>query len=161
MGQRLEQKVALVFGAGSSSAHQTSNGQACALAYAREGARVVAVDLDIERAQKTRSLIEIEGGTAVAVGADVTRSSEVKAAVEQALEVYKHIDILHNNVGILTLPGRLVRLFGLGGLERLFGARDFRFGVRQGLLCKLQIGLGQNHAKWAADHHVVLRELVH
>ena len=72
MGQRLEQKVALVFGAGSSSAHQTSNGQACALAYAREGARVVAVDLDIERAQKTRSLIEIEGGTAVAVGADVT-----------------------------------------------------------------------------------------
>ena len=43
---------------------------------------------------------------------------------------------------LLTLPGRLVRLFGLGGLERLFGAIDFRFGVRQGLLCKLQIGLG-------------------
>jgi len=105
MGQRLEQKVALVFGAGSSSAHQTSNGQACALTYAREGARVVAVDLEIERAQKTRSLVEDEGGTAVAVAADVTRSAEVKAAVEQALEVYEHIDILHNNVGILKLGG--------------------------------------------------------
>ena len=72
MGQRLKQKVALVFGARSSSAHQTSNGQACALAYAREGARVVAVDLDIERAQKDAFADRNRGGTAVAVGADVT-----------------------------------------------------------------------------------------
>ena len=105
MGQRLEQKVALVFGAGSSSAHQTSNGQACALAYAGEGARVVVVDLEIERAQKTCARVEEEGGRAVAVEADVTRSSEVKAAIEEAIEVYEHIDILHNNVGILKLGG--------------------------------------------------------
>jgi NAD(P)-dependent dehydrogenase (short-subunit alcohol dehydrogenase family) len=105
MGARLEKKVALVFGAGSSSAHQTSNGQACALAYAREGASVVAVDLELERARATCARVEEEGGRAVAVEADVTCSSEVKAAIERAIEAFTHIDILHNNVGVLKLGG--------------------------------------------------------
>lgn len=105
---RLEGKTALVFGAGSvdvrSSHSGWGNGKACAVSYAREGAHVVAVDLDIERARETCNIIESEGGKALALAADVADSAAIKSVVDRALETFGRIDILHNNVGI-NRPG--------------------------------------------------------
>jgi NAD(P)-dependent dehydrogenase (short-subunit alcohol dehydrogenase family) len=103
MVNRLKDKVAIVFGAGC-SADGLSNGAAAALAYAREGARVVSVDVNEAAAARTASLIHAEGGEATAVVADVTSREQIDLAVQRSLEVFGKLDILHNNVGI-NKPG--------------------------------------------------------
>lgn len=104
MGQRLQGKIALVFGAGASGPG-IGNGQACALAYAREGAQVFAVDVRADAADATRRLIADEGGTCDALAADVTDATQVATAVAKILQRCGRIDILHNNVGIGTFGG--------------------------------------------------------
>jgi len=99
----LEGKTVLLLGAGSAGPGW-GNGKACALGYARSGAKVCAVDLDLTRAQETADLITSEGGSAMALAADVANSQEVKSAVNAAVEYFGSLDILHNNVGI-SLPG--------------------------------------------------------
>ena len=101
---RLPDKVALVFGAGSSG-DGWSNGKAAAVAYAREGACVVAIDRVEQAARETAEFIQAEHHHAVAVQADVTDSGSVTAAVEQAMRAFGHIDILHNNVGTTVMGG--------------------------------------------------------
>lgn len=101
---RLEGRVALVFGAGSIG-DGWGNGKAAAVAYARNGARVVAIDLNAEAAAVTREIILAEGNEAISVAADVTRLAEVERAVAFALERWGRIDILHNNVGITSQGG--------------------------------------------------------
>lgn len=109
--ERLKGRVALVFGAGSAEAGPDSagngwgNGKAAAVAYARHGAKVVAVDRDESLAQATRDLIRAEGFEAQAVAADVTRYEQVQQAVAVALESFGHVDVLHNNVGITSQGG--------------------------------------------------------
>lgn len=98
MGGRLEDRVTLVFGAGSSGPGW-GNGKAAATLYAREGARVIAVDRDLAAAEETAAIIRSEGHEGVALSADVTRASEVAAAIEEAMRRHGRIDILHNNVG--------------------------------------------------------------
>ena len=95
---RLQGKVALVFGAGSSGPGW-SNGKAAAVAYAREGALVVAIDQVEQAARETVECIEAEHFKAIAVQADVTDTAAVAAAVERAMQAFGCIDILHNNVG--------------------------------------------------------------
>jgi NAD(P)-dependent dehydrogenase (short-subunit alcohol dehydrogenase family) len=104
MADRLESKVAIVFGAGSSGPGW-GNGKAAAVAYAREGARVVCVDVAKEAAEETVSIIATEGGTALAVAADVTDLSSVRKAVAAAIADFGRIDILHNNVGVTHMGG--------------------------------------------------------
>lgn len=104
MAHRLQDKVALVFGAGSIGPGW-GNGKATAVAYAREGARVVAVDLSLEAAQETLGLIQKEGGYCLALAADVTQSQQVKSVVDQTLAAHGRIDVLHNNVGMAHLGG--------------------------------------------------------
>lgn len=99
----LNGRSALVFGAGSIGPGW-GNGKACAVAYARAGARVAVVDLDLERAEETAELIRNEGRDVIALSADVARADDVKAAVDQTMEHYGAIDVLHNNVGI-NRPG--------------------------------------------------------
>jgi NAD(P)-dependent dehydrogenase (short-subunit alcohol dehydrogenase family) len=101
---RLKDKVALVFGAGSSGPGW-SNGKAAAVAYAREGARVVAIDRVEQAARETVECIEGEHLQALAVQADVTDTGSVAAAVEQAMQAFGRIDILHNNVGTTVMGG--------------------------------------------------------
>jgi NAD(P)-dependent dehydrogenase (short-subunit alcohol dehydrogenase family) len=101
---RLQDKVALVFGAGSSGPGW-SNGKAAAVAYAREGARVVAIDRIEQAARETVECIEGEHLQALAVQADVTDTGSVGAAVEQAVRAFGRIDILHNNVGTTVMGG--------------------------------------------------------
>lgn len=102
MGQRVKDKVALVFGAGSSGPGW-GNGKAAAALYAREGARVYAVDVRAEAAQETERIIQAEGGQCRALVADVTQSAQIQAVVARVLDEAGCIDILHNNVGITEM----------------------------------------------------------
>lgn len=104
MPDRLDRKVAIVFGAGSSGPGW-GNGKAAAVAYAREGARVACVDLAKEAAEETASIIATEGGAALAVAADVTDLSSIEEAVDAAIAEFGRIDILHNNVGVTHMGG--------------------------------------------------------
>lgn len=99
MGNRLDGRVVLVFGAGSCGPGW-SNGKAASVAYARAGARVVAVDLTLARAEETRALIREEQGHCLAVAGDVTAAADVDAAVRATLDAFGRVDILHYNVGI-------------------------------------------------------------
>lgn len=101
---RLQGKVALVFGAGSSGPGW-SNGKAAAVAYAREGAVVVAIDQVEQAARETAALIRAEHHEALAIQADVTNSATVAAAVQQAVQAFGSVDILHNNVGTTVMGG--------------------------------------------------------
>jgi NAD(P)-dependent dehydrogenase (short-subunit alcohol dehydrogenase family) len=104
MGERLQDKVAIVTGAGSSGPGW-GNGKATAVLFARQGAKVVAVDLNPEAAEETRGIIAAEGGECFALQTDVTRADQVEAMVRQGLDTYGRIDILHNNVGIVEVGG--------------------------------------------------------
>jgi NAD(P)-dependent dehydrogenase (short-subunit alcohol dehydrogenase family) len=101
---RLTGKVALVCGAGS-IAEGWSNGKATSVLFAREGARVFALDSDFARAQDTVQAIRAEGGEALAHAADVSVEGEVAAAVAACLAQYGRIDVLFNNVGIQAVGG--------------------------------------------------------
>jgi NAD(P)-dependent dehydrogenase (short-subunit alcohol dehydrogenase family) len=102
MTGRLEGRVALVFGAGSSGPGW-GNGKAAAALYGREGALVVAVDLDRKAAEETAAIIVAEGHEALALPADVTRSADIEAVVDEVVRRHGRIDILHNNVGITEM----------------------------------------------------------
>jgi NAD(P)-dependent dehydrogenase (short-subunit alcohol dehydrogenase family) len=97
---RLEGKVAVVVGAGQAAGSTIGNGRATALLFAREGARVLAVDRDGDSAAETRALIEETGGEAAAFRADVRQAADVEAMVHEAMTTWGRIDVLHNNVGI-------------------------------------------------------------
>ena len=102
--KRLNDKVALVMGAGSAGPGW-GNGKACAAQFAREGARVVCFDLQPEAAEETAQIIRDEGGQAFAVGGNAARSDDVKAAVDACLKTFGRLDVLHNNVGIVINGG--------------------------------------------------------
>jgi NAD(P)-dependent dehydrogenase (short-subunit alcohol dehydrogenase family) len=104
MGSRLAGKVAVVTGAGSSGPGW-GNGKAAAVLYAREGARVMCLDLRGEAAEETAAIIRGEGGEAAAFVADVSRSDDVAAAIAATMRAFSRTDILHNNVGIVALGG--------------------------------------------------------
>lgn len=99
---RLGGRVALVFGAGSSGPGW-GNGKAAAVAYARAGARVVAVDVNLAAAEETADIILGEGFQGAALAGDVTRAAEIVAIVEDVATRFGSIDILHNNVGITDM----------------------------------------------------------
>lgn len=103
---RLKGRTVLVFGAGSSGPGW-GNGKAAAVAFAREGATVVAVDVAIAAARETAEIIASEGGTCLALAADVTASAEVEGIVATTVERFGRIDVLHNNVGRTVMGGAI------------------------------------------------------
>jgi NAD(P)-dependent dehydrogenase (short-subunit alcohol dehydrogenase family) len=104
MADRLQGKTALVLGAGCIGAGW-GNGNAAAVTFAREGARVVCADIDEDAAAHTADLVRREGGQAVHVRADVASFGQLEHAVALALETYGRIDVLHNNAGISVRGG--------------------------------------------------------
>ncbi|TAL93187.1 MAG: SDR family oxidoreductase [Paraburkholderia sp.] len=98
--KRLDGKVAVVIGAGQSPGEGFGNGRAAAMRFAREGARVLAVDRNLESAEETAALIRGEGFESVAFAADVTHESELREAMQGAKQRWGSVDILHNNVGV-------------------------------------------------------------
>jgi NAD(P)-dependent dehydrogenase (short-subunit alcohol dehydrogenase family) len=107
---RLTGKVAIIVGAGQTPGDTIGNGRATALLFAREGAKVVAVDRNAESAEETAALIRQEGGECRALSADATKEEDCRSVVEAAVRDYGRIDVLHNNVGIGTGDGGLSHL---------------------------------------------------
>jgi NAD(P)-dependent dehydrogenase (short-subunit alcohol dehydrogenase family) len=97
---RLQNKVAIVAGAGQTPGDTIGNGRATAILFAREGARVALVDRYAESARETQAMIEAEGGACFVCEADITRAADCQAFAQATLDAYGRIDILHNNVGI-------------------------------------------------------------
>ncbi|MFO1352233.1 MAG: SDR family NAD(P)-dependent oxidoreductase [Gammaproteobacteria bacterium] len=97
---RLAEKVAVIVGAGQSPGAGIGNGRATALRFAREGARVLAVDRNLVSAQETAALVTAEGGECLVFEADVTREATLAAAMAFAVRRWGRIDIVHNNVGV-------------------------------------------------------------
>jgi len=104
MAERMKDKVVIVTGAGASGPGW-GNGKAAATLYAREGARVFAVDNRLEAAQETQRVIEEEGGQCVAFQADVSSSDSIGKMVDACIKCFDRIDVLHNNVGIVETGG--------------------------------------------------------
>jgi len=96
---RFTGKVAFITGAGNGI------GRATAVAFAQEGANVVAADRSIEHSHDTVEAIEQLGGQAVGVGCDVTDSDQIRAALHRAVEVFGRLDIAFNNAGIALPTG--------------------------------------------------------
>ena len=103
MGERLKGKVAIVSGAGSVGPGW-GNGKATSVLFAREGAKVVAVDINLSAAEETRRISD-EGGECFAFEADVSRSDRVRAMVGRCVEKFGRVDVLQNNVGIVQVGG--------------------------------------------------------
>ncbi len=91
---KLQGKVAVVTG-GSSGI-----GRAAALGFAREGARVVIADVNIEGSAESVRMIEDAGGEAAFVPCDVSVASDVEAMVRKTVELYGSLDCAFNNAGI-------------------------------------------------------------
>ena len=96
---RLQNKTAIVVGAGQQPGETMGNGRATALRFAQEGARVLCVDISKKRAQETVDIISAEGGEASAYEVDVTDEQACRNVAEAAQKKFGRIDILHNNVG--------------------------------------------------------------
>ena len=91
---RLANKVALITGAGSGI------GRESALLFAKEGAKVVVVDIEDDNGKKTVSLIKEGSGEASFFRADVSKSPEVQSMIEFAEKTYDNLNVLFNNAGI-------------------------------------------------------------
>jgi NAD(P)-dependent dehydrogenase (short-subunit alcohol dehydrogenase family) len=73
--------------------------------FAREGAKVLAADINRDAALETKRIIDAEGGIREAVSADVSRAADVSAMVSACIAAFGRIDVLHNNVGIVEVGG--------------------------------------------------------
>ena len=98
MSGRLHNKIALVAGAGCIGPGW-GNGRATAVLFAREGAKVFAVDKSGAAMTETLERAREGGGEIRAYGCDVTDSAAVKAMAEACVAAFGRIDILVNNVG--------------------------------------------------------------
>jgi NAD(P)-dependent dehydrogenase (short-subunit alcohol dehydrogenase family) len=90
----LKDKIAVVTGAASGI------GKEIAITYAREGAKVVIADLNLEGANATAAEIEKTGAQAIGVAMDVTSEAEVETGMAKAVAAFGGIDILVSNAGI-------------------------------------------------------------
>ncbi len=101
MQKLLNDKVALVTGGA------MGIGKTTAQIFAREGARIVVVDIEAGGGEETVRLIKEAGGDAIFVKCDVTKAMEVKAAIKKTVDTYGRLDCAFNNAGI-GIPGTTV-----------------------------------------------------
>lgn len=91
---RLQHRVTIITGAGSGL------GRAGALAFGREGARVVASDLDAAAAEATAAAVREAGGEAIAIPADAGDRAQARHLIEETVTRLGALDVLYNNAGI-------------------------------------------------------------
>lgn len=104
MNDRLSGKIAVVMGAGSSGPGW-GNGKATAVTFARQGAKVMCVDVNPDAAAETADIIKGEGHSAEAFQADITNSGDIEELIARIKSEQQRIDILQNNVGIAIMGG--------------------------------------------------------
>ncbi len=92
---RLKDKVALITGASSGIGRET------ALLFAREGAKIVACDVNDQGGEETARLIQEEGGEAIYVKADVSKAVDCENMVKRAEEEFGKLNVMFNNAGIM------------------------------------------------------------
>jgi NAD(P)-dependent dehydrogenase (short-subunit alcohol dehydrogenase family) len=100
----LKDKTAVITGGG------MGIGQAIALGFAREGARICILDIQMERARETAAQIEEMGRQTIVCEADVTDVSAVDRAVDRIIEKFGRIDILVNNAGANPVLSTIIDL---------------------------------------------------
>ena len=98
---RLENKVAVITGAGSGM------GRATALLFAQEGAAVLVADVNERGGEETVERITADGGRAAFLRTDVVSSEDVRAMIQMALDRFGGLDVLFNNAGIAGESARL------------------------------------------------------
>ncbi len=133
---RLYGKVSLITGAGSGI------GRATAKCFAREGATVVAVDVNADAAQTTQEAIEAMGGQCLGLGVDVTEEAQVKDAIATTVQNFGRLDILYNNAGISIL--KPITETTEEDLDKLLGVnlKGVFFGCKHGIIQMLTQGGG-------------------
>ncbi|MCW3475093.1 SDR family NAD(P)-dependent oxidoreductase [Limobrevibacterium gyesilva] len=104
-GTRLEGKIAIIIGAGQGPGEGMGNGRATALRFAREGAKVLAVDRVLPSAEETAVRVAEQGGICVPFAADATQEATLAAAIAEARSRWGRIDVLHYNVGVSIAGG--------------------------------------------------------
>ncbi len=92
---RLQDKVAIITGAASGI------GRATAILFAREGAKVAVVDINAEEGRTTTASINEQTGEAIFIQADLSQSKDAQRVVDETVQEYGRVDVLHNNAGIL------------------------------------------------------------
>jgi NAD(P)-dependent dehydrogenase (short-subunit alcohol dehydrogenase family) len=101
---RLKGKVALITSAGSGM------GRAASVLFAREGAKVAAIDVTEASAAETARMIRASGGEAISIRADVSDSEDARAMVEETVRAFGGLDVLYNNAGIEGESGFIAQL---------------------------------------------------
>jgi NAD(P)-dependent dehydrogenase (short-subunit alcohol dehydrogenase family) len=96
---RLKDKIAIVTGGGSGI------GQATALLFAAEGAKIVVADIDADAGNATASKIQSNGGEAVFVLADIANETDTQHIADETMRRFQRIDILVNNAATFVLKG--------------------------------------------------------
>jgi len=96
---RLRDKVAIITGSGSGI------GEATALLFAEEGARVVVADIDSLGGEKTVTAIREGKGTALFVEVDISKEESAKKVIEKTLKAFGRLDILVNNAATFVHKG--------------------------------------------------------
>jgi NAD(P)-dependent dehydrogenase (short-subunit alcohol dehydrogenase family) len=91
---KLANKIAVVTGAGSGM------GKAAAILFAREGARVAAVDINEAQAKETAAEIGAAGGHAIAIRADVSKSEDARRMIDETVAKFGPPNVVYNNAGI-------------------------------------------------------------
>ena len=87
LGNRLEDKVAIVTGAGTRG-EIAGTGQAASILMAREGAKILLCDIDIDRAEETLNVIEKEGGIGKIFVGDVTSEKDCEAMINESIKQF-------------------------------------------------------------------------
>jgi NAD(P)-dependent dehydrogenase (short-subunit alcohol dehydrogenase family) len=106
--KRLENKIAIVVGAGQGPGTGMGNGRATVIRFVQEGAKVFCVDKDVKSAEETVQIAKKEakdGGDAASFEADVTREASMKAMIDACKAKWGRIDVLHYNVGFSIAGG--------------------------------------------------------
>ncbi|MCW5900766.1 MAG: SDR family oxidoreductase [Flavobacteriales bacterium] len=135
--KELNGKVALVTGAGSGI------GEACVIALAREGAKVVLSDIVGEDADRVLKVVQERGGEGTVVRTDVSRAMDNEHQVKIALQAYGRLDIAVNNAGIGGPPA-LTGEYPLDGWEQVINTNlnGVFYGMRYQIPAMLRSGGG-------------------
>ena len=91
---RLEEKVAIITGTASGM------GRVAAILFAKEGAKVVGADCNVEGGEETLRIVKKSGGDSIFVKADISKTEDAKNMVKVGIDTYKKLDIIYNNAGI-------------------------------------------------------------